>query len=161
MSGSERFDPDRYDWEAWRPEQAQRALAQVDVPWYIAAGWAIELFLGGQRREHEDLEIAVPSARFREVVAALAGLDLFVIGPALAVPLGQAGALLETYHQTWALDPAHRVWRLDIFREPSDGDIWICRRDESIRLPYDELIEWTSDGIPYGRPDVVLGQLSR
>lgn len=54
------------------------------------------------------------------------------------------------------LDPHARVWRFDVFREPSDGDTWIARRDESIRLPYDELIERTADGIPYARPEVVL-----
>ncbi len=41
-------------------------------------------------------------------------------------------------------------------REPSDGDTWICRRDERIRLPYDQVIERTADGIPYGRPEIVL-----
>jgi Aminoglycoside-2''-adenylyltransferase len=34
----------------------------------LAAGWAIDLFLGGPRREHEDLEIAVPGDRFDELV---------------------------------------------------------------------------------------------
>ena len=41
-------------------------------------------------------------------------------------------------------------------REPADGDTWICRRDERIRMPYDQVIERTADGIPYGRPEIVL-----
>ena len=40
--------------------------------------------------------------------------------------------------------------------EPSDGETWICRRDERIRLPYAQVIERTSGGIPYGRPEIVL-----
>jgi hypothetical protein len=32
----------------------------------------------------------------------------------------------------------------------------VCRRDERIRLPYSEVIERTSDGIPYARPEIVL-----
>jgi hypothetical protein len=40
--------------------------------------------------------------------------------------------------------------------EPSDGNTWICRRDERIRLSYDEVIARTKDGIPYGRPEIVL-----
>ena len=40
-------------WDAWRPEEVARRLTGVDAPWYVAAGWAIDLFLGGQRREHE------------------------------------------------------------------------------------------------------------
>ena len=37
-----------------------------------------------------------------------------------------------------------------------DDDTWIARRDETIRLPYDEVIEHTPDGIPYERPEIVL-----
>ena len=53
-------------------------------------------------------------------------------------------------------EPTSGAWRLDIFSEPSDGDTWICRRDRRIRLPHDHVIERTADGIPYGRPEIVL-----
>jgi hypothetical protein len=154
------FRPDVAAWAAWRPEQAARRLADVQAPWYVAAGWAIDLFLGGERREHEDLELAVPNARFAEIAAALAELEVFVIGTpenGLASPYAEVGeeALVVT-HQTWFREPATGLWRLDVFREPSDGDTWICRRDDAIRMPYSRLIERTADGIPYGRPEVVL-----
>jgi hypothetical protein len=155
MTGA--FDPDVSKWDAWRPERVASVLAAVEAPWYVAAGWAIDLFLGGQRREHEDLEIAVPNSRFEEFAAALAPLELFVItGPGEATPLAQASDRLDETHQTWVRDPGTGRWRLDVFREPSQGDVWICRRHESIRMRYDELIEWTADGIPYGRPEVIL-----
>jgi len=151
------IEPDVSKWDSWRPEHAASVLTSVDAPWYVAAGWAIDLFLGGQRREHDDLEIAVPNSRFDEVVEALGGFEFFVItGPGQAVPLAHARDQLETTHQTWVREPATGLWRLDVFREPSDDDTWICRRAPSIRLPYDRLIEWTDDGIPYGRPEVVL-----
>ncbi len=35
-------------------------------------------------------------------------------------------------------------------------DIWICRRDGSIRLPYGEIVHHTRDGIPYLAPELVL-----
>jgi len=151
------FDPLVYEWDAWRPEEAQRLLAGVRVPWYVAAGWAIDLFHGGQRREHEDLELAAPNGRILELAEALDAYEIFVItGPREATPLADALDQLEETHQTWVLDREAELWRLDIFREPSDGDTWISRRDPSIRLPYDRVIEWTDDGIPYGRPEIVL-----
>ena len=148
--------PDDAEWDAWRPETVAARLEDVDAPWAVAAGWAIDLFLGYERREHEDLEVAVPAVRFAEIEAALPDLELHVVGPATAVPVSEAGSLVETHHQTWALDPGANVWRLDVFREPSDDDTWICRRDETLRMPYDQLIERTGDGIPYIRPEVVL-----
>ena len=151
------FDPDVSKWNAWRPEQVANLLESVEAPWYVAAGWAIDLFLGGQYREHEDLEIAVPNNRFDEIVAALAEFEICIItGPHEATPLVAARHRLEETHQSWVREPATGLWRFDVFREPSDGDAWLCRRDESIRLPYDHVIEWTDDGIPYGRPEIVL-----
>jgi Aminoglycoside-2''-adenylyltransferase len=127
------------------------------VPWYIAAGWAIDLFLGGEHREHEDLEIAVPNARFDEIADALAGLEICIItGPHEATPLAEARDRLVETHQSWVRERATGLWCFDVFREPSDGDTWLCRRDESIRLHYDYVIERTDDGIPYGRPEIVL-----
>src|ERR1700690_1274385 len=96
--------PDDADWEGWRPEAAAHALAGVDVPWAVAAGWAIDLFLGHERREHDDLELAVPAARFREVAGALSELDFHVIGPGTSVPVDHAGALLDERDQTWGPD---------------------------------------------------------
>jgi hypothetical protein len=148
----------RYRWEAWRPEEAARRLTTVQAPWCVAAGWAVDLFLGGERREHEDLEIAVPRDRFGEVAEAL---DEY----AFYVPLGdgserlrplEGGGELPDPHQTWALDEEAGAWRLDVFREPSADGLWVCRRDEELRLPYDEVIAHTRDGIPYARPEIVL-----
>jgi hypothetical protein len=55
----------------------------------------VELFLGVERREHEDLEIALPAARFAEAAERLPGLDFHVVGPGTAVPVGFARWLLS------------------------------------------------------------------
>jgi hypothetical protein len=148
-------------WDAWHPAEAARLLEGVRAAWYVAAGWAIDLFLGRQRREHGDLEIAVPADRFAEVARALAAFELFVpgkdeAGREIAWPYASAGEHLETHHQTWVREPATGLWRLDVFREPSDGVTWICRRDERIRLPLGNVILRTDEGIPYARPEIVL-----
>ena len=155
------FEPDLTLWDAWRPEQVSALLAGVQAPWYVAAGWAIELFLGQELRGHEDLEIAVPRDRFGRIAERLSGFELFIpdgdlTDRGLVWPFAQAPAALDGHQQTWVRDPATLRWRLDIFREPSDGDIWICRRDERIKLPYVDVIEWSEEGIPYGRPEIIL-----
>jgi len=151
------IDPYESKWRAWRPEDVARLLAGVRTPWYVAAGWALELFLGGEHREHDDLEIAVPNSRFDELAEALGELEIFFITDKReATPLAEARGRFFDTHQTWVREPASGFWRLDVFREPSDGDTWICRREPSLRMPYARLIEHTDDGIPYGRPEVIL-----
>jgi hypothetical protein len=48
------------------------------------------------------------------------------------------------------------VWRLDVVREPWEGDTWTCRRDAALRRPGSEVVAHTSDGIPYVRPEIAL-----
>jgi Aminoglycoside-2''-adenylyltransferase len=152
------LDPDLSPWDAWRPGEVASLLRGVAAPWYVAGGWALDLFAGEERRPHEDLEIAVPNDRFAEIARALAAFELFVTdrvdGADVVRPFSFARAFES--NQTWVREPASGTWRLDVFREPADGDVWICRRDGRIRMTYGELIERTPDGIPYAVPEVVL-----
>jgi hypothetical protein len=152
--GAERFDFDIDDWDAWHPAEAARRLAGVDVQWAVVAGWSLDLFRGRQTREHEDLEIAVPEHGFPAVREALAGLEIYAIIEGQLAVVDEAS--LAQSHQTWVRDPVSGSWRLDVIREPWDGDTWICRRDPSIRRPGSEVIAYTADGIPYQQPEIAL-----
>jgi hypothetical protein len=128
-------------------------MSRVTAPWYVAAGWALELFTGDAAREHDDLEIAVPAIRFGEIMAAFPGFEWDVVGDGQVWPFPEQSA---NHYQTWLREPATGRYRIDVFREPHVGDHWVCRRDESITLPYSELILRTSEGIPYAAPEVAL-----
>ena len=47
-------------------------------------------------------------------------------------------------------------WRVDVFREPWDGDVWMCRRDSRFGSGATRLISRSREGIPYAAPEVVL-----
>jgi hypothetical protein len=144
-----------FRWEPWTPWEVAARLENVKARWAVASGWAIDLFRGGQSREHRDIDIAVPTSDFEEIRSALAPYEFEIVGSGLRWPLTDKEAFAHT-HQTWLRDPAARAYKLDLFREPHDGDVWICRRDRSIRLPYSDLIRRTPDGVPYVIPEVVL-----
>jgi hypothetical protein len=42
-------------WEAWTPSEVAQRMSTVTAPWYVAAGWALELFVGDVIRVHDDL----------------------------------------------------------------------------------------------------------
>jgi hypothetical protein len=149
--GIELFDP---VWEPWRPREVADRLREVEVPWYVAGGWALDLYRGSESREHEDLEIGVPADGFAAIRSALSEFEFDVILGGRRWPLD--GPAFAATHQTWVRDPTTGAYRLDVFREKRDGDVWICRRDESIRSPYAEIILRTADGIPYLTPEIVL-----
>jgi len=126
----------------------------VTAPWCVAGGWAIDLFLGRRTRAHHDIEVSVGPRGFEEARLALEDHELVVVGDGRARPLSERA--LAAHHQTWVRDPEAGAWRLDLFREPWEGDTWVFRRDPRLRLPLARAIAETTDAIPYACPEIVL-----
>jgi len=106
----------------------------------------------------DDLEIVVARTSFGAVRAALPELTWFGAG-GLAGEAGRAWPVDDApaeLHQTWGWDSLNECWRVDVFREPWEGDMWVCRRDPSIRRPVADVIERDPTGIPYLAPEIVL-----
>jgi hypothetical protein len=147
--------PDVDAWDAWLPSQLADRMAGSEVRWYVAGGWALELFHGGTpSRDHDDLEFAVPDDQFALVAQRFPDFEFYVAGGGGLAP-ATAENLSDT-HQTWALEIAAGLWRFDVFREPRDGDTWVYRRDERIRRPYAEVVQYARSGVPYLAPEIVL-----
>lgn len=127
------FRPDLAAWAPWHPQLLAKRLAGIDVPWYVAAGWALD--------------------RFNEVASRFPDCEFFAVGDGHAAPYASTP---PHFHQTWARERATGIWRFDVFREPGEDDTWTCRRDAAIRMPYDRLIARTADGIPHCQPEVAL-----
>jgi hypothetical protein len=58
-------------WRAVHPAEGAGWLSALTVPWWIAGGWALDLFLSVQIRAHEDLDIGVLRRDVLKVLAAL------------------------------------------------------------------------------------------
>jgi len=151
--GGELIDDD-VPWEPWTPEEVALRLANVSTRWYVVAGWALDLFRDRVTRPHEDIEIGVPVESFGTIRSALSSYEFDVVGSGRRWPLEDPA--FDTHFQTWVRDAESGVYHLDVFRDPHDGDEWICRRDSSIRMPYDQVIRFTDDAIPYMSPEIVL-----
>ena len=157
-------EPPRWDgppiesWTPWTPGEVAALLAGVGATWAVAGGWALDLWLGRQTREHEDLEIAVPALGFPEVQTRLEarGLRLFsnVNGEVIELAPGEARG--PEGFQTWATDAEGEAWRLDIFREPGDAQTWVYRRTGELSAPRAWASGHSADGIPYVAPQIVL-----
>ena len=144
-------------WEAWTPPKVAQLLANIDAPWCVVGGWAIDLYLGRETREHEDIEIAVPRGFFPALRRRLEGsFALHAVGDGEVRRLAPATAYPADRHQCWLLDEAANKWRLDIMQEPGDAELWVCRRDERLSQPRARIQALSTDGIPYLAPEAVL-----
>ena len=145
-------------WEPWTPAEVAARLDGVDVPWCVVGGWALDLWAGRQQRPHQDLEIAVPADAFARVQERLADCTLYVPVDGVLEAFDGSADQRRRSHQTWVCREGR--WRLDVMQEPCDrgpvGAVWVCRRDERLRVPYAEVIGVGQDGIPHLRPELVL-----
>src|ERR1700694_1145532 len=72
---------DRGPWEALTVDQVATRLAAAPFPWWIAGGWAIDLFVGHQTRPHDDIDIVVLRRDQRAVQEAMADWELWAADP--------------------------------------------------------------------------------
>ena len=148
------------------PQQAQELLWLYDRPWWIAGGWALDLWLGRQTREHADIEIAIPR---RDQLALRSFMSQFRFtqvmradGSSAEQPL-PADALVEPpQHELHARrvtgaghDPL-ALMQCEVLLNEIDGGVWRYRRDQRVSLPLERLGGKNADGLPYLAPEVVL-----
>jgi len=146
------------DWAAWHPRELADRLAAVEHPWWIAGGWAVDLFLGRETREHEDIEFALPRVHFGRIRALFEadGFELHYAGNGATHPLLPGADVPPEFRQVWVCEPGSGCWRTDIFLEISDGRQWRSHRDPRLAMAVPDVHTRTADGIAYLRPELVL-----
>jgi hypothetical protein len=61
--------------------RALEVMAGFPQPWWVAGGWALDLFLGRKTRPHADLEISILAADQGALFEHLRGWDLRLAAP--------------------------------------------------------------------------------
>lgn len=143
-------------WDAWTPEKLASRLGRFRGDWYVAGGWALDLWHGLQRREHEDLEFVVRLEHIEECRKHLSDLEFFAAQAGSLTHLTAKEAMPEDLWQLWGADPTAKCWRVDMMVERGTQDVWVYKRQPSICLPRTAAIRWTPVGIPYLAPAIVL-----
>lgn len=144
-----------------QPLKVAALLAGFTRPWFIAGGWAIDLYLGRVTREHRDIEIAIlraDQAAVREHFRAWhfykamrgQGLQPWPEGEWLELPIHE----IHAWHPTG--DPPTLPSTLEILLNEADGDRWRFRRNLAISRPLQEISLSSKQGIPILSPEIVL-----
>jgi PAS domain-containing protein len=138
------------------PPAIAGVMSELSVWWAVAGGWAIDLWLDEQTREHHDVEVAVRRRDQGQIYSALCrDWELLCLDPP-----GQpwrpwrAGEVLSAPAFQVQARSAERDF--DLFLETIDDGVWTFRRDDRIRLPLDEVWVATEAGVPVIRPHIQL-----
>lgn len=144
---------------SYRPEDARDLFGGYQGCWWIAGGWAIDLFLGKETRSHDDLDIAILRRDQLAVRTFLAGWEMRVgYGEGQLAPHPWLGSVPVSRDAPaiWGRDSETADWAFELLLSDATDDEWEFRRDRSIRLPIRQIGTTSREGINILRPEIVL-----
>ncbi len=143
-------------WRSCRPVQAQHWLAELSAPWWIAGGWAFDLFAGRETRAHQDLDVGCFRGDLPDVSRALVGWELHAAQDGRLTRLAEGERPDPGAHSLWCRPRGEDAWWLEILLDEREGGDWVFRRNHAVRMPIGELLARDGSGLAYLRPEVQL-----
>jgi hypothetical protein len=148
-------------WQSWLPREVASFFSALAVPWWIAGGWALDLFMGSQTRDHDDIDVEFLRRDQRVIRSVLREWDIQEARPELSADwpfrewkLGQH--LDPDVHDIWCRPNKAAPWTLQLMVADISDDQWLFRRDTRIGRPLAAIGRRTDDGIPYITPEIQL-----
>jgi hypothetical protein len=142
-------------WRPTHPNEALKLLSSAQFRWWIAGGWALDLFVGSWTRPHEDLDIGILRRDVPRLVDSMPGWELFEAKDGRLQRLDRRTPESDV-HSLWCRPIGQREWTLELLLDESEGNSWVFRRERSIRRALDSAIAHTTDRIPYLVPEIQL-----
>jgi hypothetical protein len=144
------------DFYGFMPVQAVvHELSELTCPWYIASGWALDLFLGRVTRVHHDVDVVI--ARTDQLVVQH---YLHTRGWKFVTPF--AGKL-EPWPPHMRVElPRHQVHAhrdgqfIDILLSDIENGIWRYRREPAVLRAVDRISLLNDDGVQFLAPELAL-----
>ena len=165
--GGKHFKELAYDWESlnigdynWDPlsvDEVKNVFKPFKHQWWIAGGWAIDLFLGKQTRKHEDIDVLIRRDDQLEVQKLLAGWDLWAADPPGTLKSWPKGEFLgKGLQDIWGRKSTKDTWQIQIMLFDTENEEWIFKRDESIRRSLNSITVKTNEGTSLLAPEIQL-----
>jgi hypothetical protein len=142
-------------WEPMKPGEARKLLAAVTCRWWIAGGWALDLFLGRESRPHRDLDVGILRRDAPRVIEALPQWELLEAQDGALRGLGERSPGPKV-NSLWCRPRGRSRWVLELLLDECDGDAWVFRRNRDIRRPLAEALRFDGTQLPYLAPEIQL-----
>lgn len=149
----------RTDISNWMPisvSDINDIFSAIPINWCIAGGWALDLHLGKQTREHSDIDVIITRGEQSIAYQYLNRDWILYKAENGKLSLWENGEYLSSTNDVWVSKSEESPWAYQLMIVDTEGDSWIYKRDQSIRRPMAEMILKTAEGIPYLRPEIQL-----
>ena len=133
-----------------------RLLNDFKQPWFIAGGWAIDLFIGDVTRVHKDVEIAIFRKDHNSLREYLFGWEFTKVVNGKMQPWNENEWLELPIHEIHAHTKNNLLSELEILLDECSQSEWRFRRNLDIARPLSMIPLRTDIGIPFLAPEIVL-----
>ncbi|HEX3300792.1 MAG TPA: amino acid transporter [Actinomycetota bacterium] len=139
----------------YTPADAVRLFGNLP-DWWIAGGWAIDLWLGRATRDHADLDIAMLRRSQRAFWDRLARWDLHLATAPGVLEPWKDDEVPSPLHAVWCRQTPTDPWAFELLLNDSDRTSWLFRRDHDVGMPLADIARTSDDGVPFLAPEIVL-----
>lgn len=143
----------------WAPlsiKEVTELFHHAPFMWMIAGGWALDLHIGFESREHGDMDIVFKSSDQEKVFHFLSkDWELYKAKDGGLAPW-QAGEFSVSIDNIWARKNTQSPWAFQMLFVEDINEQWLYKREKSITKPIEDLLLRSVEGIPYMRPEVQL-----
>ena len=147
------------DYKNWDPislPQLVQLLKDLEAPWWIAGGYAIELFVGKSFRNHGDIDLLIKREDQLVFQKYLSEWELFYAVSHELIPWESGMLLKNAIYDIWCRPTSDAPWKLQIMITDVEDEQWIYKRNSRIKMALEQITRYTNSGIPYLSPEVQL-----
>jgi len=123
---------DPHNWSPLSVDELAEVFGGMPVPWWIAGGWALDLFVGRTTRAHEDIDVLIVRRDQLAVQKHLSDWQLFKTkqpDPPHLAPWPEGEFLEPPINDVWVRRDLHDgPWRFQLMLMEGEGDRWVYRR---------------------------------
>lgn len=114
------------------------------------------MFCRSAIRAHADLDIGILRCDAPAALPQLSTWQIFEAKAGELTRLEPGRVPRSNVHTLWGRQGEHDPWAIELVLDEGDRDVWIYRREPSIRRPLTEVVKRTPHGLPYLAPEVQL-----
>lgn len=136
-------------------------LSTEDIPlfgapfsWFIAGGWALDLYLGKQTRDHADLDLGIFRRDQHLLHRFLSEWTLSKVSDGISSVWRDGELLTLPVHEIQVTHPNRRSF--EILLAEADETHWIYRRNQTVKQTLQQAVIILPTGIHILAPEIVL-----
>jgi len=132
-------------------------MDKFGYPWFVAGGWAIDLFLNRETREHEDIEIGIYRKNQMQLYRYFPKQKKYYVDNRSSLGKHER----HEWNKEYLRSPIYEAYveydglEIEALLNEKDEDEWVYRLNEKIRLGEEKAILYDERGIPYLCPEIV------